>query len=36
MRHGVAVERDTVETVRIEHGKVVEHWGLEIRSHGRP
>lgn len=29
---GPIIERDTVETVRIEDGRVAEHWGLEIRS----
>lgn len=32
---GPVVERDTVETVRIEDGRVTEHWGMEIRSTGR-
>lgn len=28
----VVVERDTVETLRIENGQVAEHWGVEVRS----
>lgn len=32
---GPVVERDTVETVRIEDQKVVEHWGMEIRNNAR-
>jgi predicted SnoaL-like aldol condensation-catalyzing enzyme len=29
---GRTVERDTVETLRIESGRVAEHWGIEVRS----
>jgi SnoaL-like polyketide cyclase len=31
-RTGAAVERETVETLRLDAtGKIAEHWGLEIR-----
>lgn len=29
---GDIIERDTVEALRIVHGRVAEHWGMEIRT----
>lgn len=29
---GDLIKRDTVETLRVQHGQVAEHWGMETRS----
>jgi predicted ester cyclase len=30
IRDGRSVERETIDILRVEHGRVVEHWGARL------
>jgi ketosteroid isomerase-like protein len=34
-RAGRTVTRETLELLRFEDGRLIEHWGAELRLHGR-